>query len=386
MLWLNFIHLYQPANSPSARIKEAVEKSYLRLTQLLEDNPDLHFTANISACLLERLREDGFEELIKRWRHLISSGRLEVVGSAAYHAFLPLVPESEAIYQIKRQEELLQEILGIDVRGGGFFFPEMAYTPSLAKLVKTQGYRWIIIGEASLPDSLELNPKGAYLDANSGLQAIVRQRRFSNAYAPDLISDLLKSESSYELLITATDAELYGLRHEDPTLELEKMAALDDLQTQNISAFLDTQTSLAPVVFRAASWETNWDEDGNNPFFVWHDRSNKIQTSLWRLAKMAMALGDKYRDDKNYEWYRWHLSRGLASCSFWWASGRDFFHNFGPVAWNPDEVENGINDLLRAIRSLQDRKSLKEKVKAEKLAAAIRARLWQTHWRKFWTV
>ena len=107
---------------------------------------------------------------------------------------------------------------------------------------------------------------------------------------------------------------------------------------------------------------------------------------LWRLAKMAMALGDKYRDDSNYEWYRWHLSRGLASCSFWWASGRDFFHNFGPVAWNPDEVENGINDLLRAIRSLQDRRSLEEKIKAEKLAAAIRARLWQKHWRKFWTV
>lgn len=386
MLWLNFIHLYQPANSPAERINEAVQKSYLRLTRLLEENPDLRFTANISACLLERLRDGGFDELLERWRRLISSGRLEVVGSAAYHAFLPLVPESEAIYQIKRQEELSQEILGADIRGGGFFLPEMAYTPALAGLVKAQGYRWIIIGEASLPDGLELNSKGAYLDANSGLQVIVRQRRFSNAYAPDIIGNLFKAEPAHELLITATDAELYGLRHEDPTAELEKMAALDDLQTQNISAFLDTQTSLAPVVFRAASWETDWGEDGNNPFFVWHDRNNKIQMLLWRLAKMAMALGDKYRDDSNYEWYRWHLSRGLASCSFWWASGRDFFHNFGPVAWNPDEVENGINDLLRAIRSLQDRRSLEEKIKAEKLAAAIRARLWQKHWRKFWTV
>jgi predicted glycosyl hydrolase (DUF1957 family) len=93
----------------------------------------------------------------------------------------------------------------------------MAYTPALAKLVKAQGYRWIIIDEASLPHLLERNPNGAYLDANSGLQAIVRQRRFSNAYAPDIIGDLLESEVAHELLITATDAELYGLRHEDPT-------------------------------------------------------------------------------------------------------------------------------------------------------------------------
>jgi len=55
------------------------------------------------------------------------------------------------------------------------------------------------------------------------------------------------------------------------------------------------------------------------------------------------------------------------------------------VAWNPDEVENGINDLLRAIRSLQDKRSLKEKIKAENLVSTIRARLWQRHWRQFWT-
>lgn len=386
MLWLNFIHLYQPANSPAERISEAVDKSYLRLTQLLESNPDLYFTANISACLLERLQEGGFDDLLERWRRLIVSGRLELVGSAAYHAFLPLVPEREVIYQIKRQEELLKEILNIDVSGGGFFLPEMAYTPALAKLIKEQGYRWIIIGEASLPEGLDSNPNGTYLDANSGLQVIVRQRIFSNAYAPDVIGELLKTNPIPDLLITATDAELYGLRHEDPSLELEKIAALKNLQTQNISAFLDTQKSLASVVFRSASWETNWSEDKNLPFAVWHDPKNKIQSRLWRLARMAIEAGDKYHDDKNYEWYRWHLSRGLASCSFWWASGRDFFHNFGPIAWNPDEVENGINDLIRAVRSLQDKRSLREKLKAERLASLIRRDLWQKHWRKFWTI
>ena len=141
MLWINFFHLYQPANSPIERIKEAVDKSYARLTRLMLEHPQLKFTANISGCLLERLQEAGYIEIINDWKALVKSGRLELVGSAAYHAFLPFVSEEEVRYQIKRQEELSLEVLGVDIKGGGFFFPEMAYTPALAKLVKSLGYK-----------------------------------------------------------------------------------------------------------------------------------------------------------------------------------------------------------------------------------------------------
>lgn len=382
MLWLNFIHLYQPANSQSARIKEAVDKSYLRLTRLLEEHEDLHFTANISACLLERLREDGFDDLLTRWRKLIAAGRLELVGSAAYHAFLPLLPEKEIIYQIKRQEEITLDILGVNIKGAGFFLPEMAYSPALAKLIKSLGYDWLILDEASLPPSNFNNVGSAYVDENSNLKVVVRQRALSNAYAPDLIQGLMEQVNSPALLVTATDAELYGLRHEDPTAELEKMAGLTGLHSETISVFL-AKANLVPIKFRSASWETDWKEDNNQPYFVWHDRRNRLQLDLWRLVKIVMAAGDKYPADANFTWYRWHLDRGLASCVFWWASGRDFFHNFGPMAWNPDEVENGLNDLVRAVRSLEDKGSRKEKIIVEKLVADIRCRLWQKHWQKY---
>ncbi len=382
MLWLNFIHLYQPANSHSERIKEATDKSYLRLTRLLEEHEDLHFTANISACLLERLRDEGYGDLLKRWQKLISAGRLELVGSAAYHAFLPLLPETETIHQIKRQEEITLDILGVNIKGGGFFLPEMAYTPALAKLVKGLGYDWLILDEASLPaDSLN-NTGSAYLDENSKLKVVVRQRDLSNAYAPDLIQGLMEQVDAPKLLVTATDAELYGLRHEDPTAELEKMAGLHGLDSETISVFL-AKANLVSAKFRSASWETNWQEDNNQPFFVWHDRRNRLQLDLWKLVNIVIAAGNKYADDKNFSWYRWHLDRGLASCVFWWASGRDFFHNFGPKAWNPDEVENGLNDLVRAVRSLEDEGSRKEKIIVEKLVADIRWRLWRKHWQKY---
>lgn len=380
MLWLNFLHFYQPANSPSYRIQEAVDKSYLRLVNLLKENPKLKFTANISACLLERLKEEGYTDVLESFSRFVKSGQLELVGSAAYHSFLPFLPNEEIKYQIKRQEEITQEILGIDLRGGGFFFPEMAYTPKLAKMIKDLGYTWTIVDEASI---MSANYEAAVIDANSGLKALIRNRAFSNAYAPDLVNSELNNNLP-KLMVTATDSELYGLRHEDPTGELEKMIKLSFLESNTISEFLAQQKDLKKVKLLAASWETNQKLDGRHPFIIWRNPKNRIQKDLWRLADLAIKAGQEFKEDNNYYWYRWHLNRGLASCMFWWASGTDFSHNFGPIAWNPDEVEAGLNDLLKAVRSLDDTESRAYKLKTEKIANRIKRLLWQEHWRKYW--
>jgi predicted glycosyl hydrolase (DUF1957 family) len=383
MLWINFLHLYQPANSSLERIQEAVEKSYARLIRLMEEHSHLNFTANISACLLDRLRDEGYIDILNSLKALVKSGRLELVGSAAYHAFLPYLPESEIIYQIKKQEKLTLEILNVDVKGGGFFLPEMAYTPALARLVKKMGYKWLILDEASLAPTLN-NQQIAYIDSNSGLSVIVRQRECSNTYVPDLINNLLLEDKLPNIIVTATDAELYGLRHEDPTAELEKMVKIKNLETTTITNYLNNSDKLSKLKFQTASWETNWQFDKGQPFVIWREKGNKTQSLLWDLAKLAIKAEQKFKNDSNYTWCRWHLDRGLASCAFWWASGRNFSHNFGPVAWNPDEVENGINDLLHSVRSLESEGSLKYKIKAEKLATKIKKSLWLRHWSKHW--
>ncbi|MDX9778870.1 MAG: hypothetical protein RBT30_01410 [Patescibacteria group bacterium] len=380
MLWINFLHLYQPANSPSYRIKEAVEKSYWRITDVLEKHHNLHFTFNISACLLERLRDEGYGDLLQRWKLLIQSGRLELVGSAAYHAFLPFLPESEVDYQITRQEEIIKEILGVDVKGGGFFLPEMAYTPALAKLIKKRGYSWLILDEASLVSKKYIP---VAIDENSGLKVVIRERLFSNTYLPDLINQTDETNLA-SVIITATDAELYGLRHEDPEQELEKMLSLKNLSTQSVSVFLAAQSELKTVTLKAASWESDLESNAQAPFIIWRNPKNKIQTDLWLLAELALELGQGAQKDKNYYWYRWHLDRGLASCMFWWASAKDFSHNFGPIAWSPDEVEAGLNDLIRSIRALASASSLKYKLKTEKIANRLRYNLWRRHWQKHW--
>jgi hypothetical protein len=149
------------------------------------------------------------------------------------------------------------------------------------------------------------------------------------------------------------------------------------------SEFCDSGITFEEAELRSSSWESDEQElSANTPFVIWKQKGNNIHSYLWKLADLAQEAGRRFPDDHNRESFLWHLSRGLASCMFWWASGHDFSRHFGPVAWSPDEVQRGLNDLIRAIRSIADKKSVKIKNKAEKLNALIIKELWLAHWRR----
>lgn len=398
MIWINFLHLYQPANADFANIQEALDKSYWRLIRLLEENPDLKFTLNITGCLLERLAEEGETEFARRLNLLLKKGQIELTGSAAYHAFLPLLPEEEIIWQIKENEKILKKNFGRNIKLKGFFLPEMAYSPAVAQIIKKMGYDWLILDEIAFRGTGKRRPKfdRHYIDKASGLKVVFRDRKLSSAYAPDslkLIVQKVKEERKKGNLqntlyfLTATDSELYGLRHEDPTAELENIVKVQEIDTATVSAFikLNKKDKKEIIKIHPSSWETSVaDMKSKQPFRLWLDKKNKIQVSLWKMTYLCIEAGKKFRRDPNYKWYRWHFSRGSASCSFWWASAHDFSYIFGPYAWNPDVIEKGLEDLVRSVRSLSSHKSRAYKLAVEKYYIKIKSLIWEEHWRKHW--
>lgn len=402
MLWLNFLHFYQPANAETYNIRKALDKSYFRLLRLMEEHPNLKMTLNVSGCLLDRLADEKETAFLDRLKFLVKKGRVELVGSAYYHGFLPLLPEDEVVRQIKLNEKALRRHFGQKFRPKGFFLPELAYSPAIAKTVKHLGYDWILVdeiaygGPARRPDFKQL-----YIDEASGLRVIFRNREFSSAYPPDKLLPLARNlalakikvkpvgsqDDEEPLFITATDAELYGLRHEDPTAEIEKIAKTKELKTMTMSAFLREKAKKPgkKISLSSSSWESSPSEvRTGRPYRLWLDRDNKIQVWLWKLADLSLGLGRKYSHDKNYYWHRWHLGRGLASCTFWWASAHDFKPVFGPYAWSPDDIERGLEDLIRSVRSFYDPKTKKAKLEAENYYLKIKRLIWEEHWKKHW--
>lgn len=398
MLWLSFLHFYQPANTEPYNIHKALDKSYWRLIRLLEEHPNLKMTFNISGCLLERLAEEKQTAFIDRLRALAKRGQVELVSSASHHGFLPLLPAEEIVRQIKTNEKILRKYFGKNFKPSGFFLPEMAYSPDVAQIIKRLGYEWLILDEIAFSGVQKARPdfSRVYSDAASGLKIIFRNRELSTAYPPDKLWPIFKAGAKLpdkvktpdgEIFLTATDAELYGLRHEDPTGEIEKIVKIKSLKTQTLSRFiaLASKRKILPAALHPSSWESTAQEiRAGRPYSLWFDKKNDIQVYLWRLAYLSLNLGARFKKDKNYYWHRWHLVRGLASCTFWWASARDFKPVFGPYAWSPDDIERGLEDLIRSIRSLNDPKTKKTKLAAEKYYLKIKKMIWEEHWKKHW--
>ena len=174
MLWLNFLHFYQPANIEDYKIKAALDKSYWRLIRLVEEHQNLKMTFNLSGCLLERLAEMKEDSFLRRLKNLVASGQIELTSSAAYHGFLPLLPEAEVISQIKINETILKKHFGAAFKKAGFFLPEMAYSLKVAKIIKSLGYRWLILDEAACGEGFkkDFNFNHVYIDKNSGLKIV----------------------------------------------------------------------------------------------------------------------------------------------------------------------------------------------------------------------
>ena len=384
MKWINFLHLYQPVNTDSYNIEEANEKSYKRILRALEENGNIKFTLNVAGCLILRWEEMGENDLIRRLFDLVKKGQVELTGTAMYHPILPLMPKEEVVRQIKENEKILKKYLGENYKPNGFFLPEMAYNHEVANIVKELGYQWIIVDEIIHEGRLgQLDTSKVYKDESSALILVVRARTESNTYVPQKITKLLKEENQ-EIIVTASDGELYGLRHIDHTGVFEKLLKKDNLKTETISEFISGQNNIEQIKTVAGNWNSSEKEIAEGqPFFVWHNKKNKIQMRLWQMQKIVYAEVYKNEEDENFYWARWHLVRGLISCNYWWASEKDF-ELFSGVTWNPDEIERGINDLTRAIRSLDNKESRKVKIKIEKMAADIRYQVWKKHWQLYW--
>lgn len=382
--WINLLHFYQPPTADNETVIEAAEKSYKRIIGALRRRGQIKFTINLTGCLLERLENLGYVELINDLKTMYLGGQIELTGSAAFHPILALLPDREIIRQIKINEEILKKYFGQKFKARGFFIPEAAYGIRLAKIIKKLNYRWIMLDEISAgPKTKPLDFSRLYLDKNSGLKILFRQRQNSKKYAPRLIFELM-SEPAAETVITATDAELYGLRHKDFSGTFEKLLNNWRIKTLTAEEYLTGLSQPEKIALRASSWESTEKELKNNlPYFLWHNKKNKIQTKLWQLAGAAITNVNKYPNDQNYFWSRRHLDRGLASCTFWWASAHDF-GLYGPPAWNPDEIEKGAGELVKSIRSFSDPATKPTKIKAEKLYIKIKQLIWHKHWHYYW--
>lgn len=376
IIWVNFLHMYQPPVQERGVWGQVAIESYDYLFTLLEKYPRFTFSLSISGSLLEQM-EIFRPDLLARLQRLASRRRIELVATAKHHHLLPLLPRAEAARQIAENALTLKKYFPkVPIRG--FFLPEMAFDSKTARLVAQAGYQWLILDP--LHSKVHKSGSGVYGLKGLHLKILFRNREISRAYPPRFIYKCLKHDPSPFTLVSASDAETYGHFHKDRQGFIEKILVNQHLKVYTVSQYLSTIKKISSVALRPASWESQPRELAAENFYsLWQDPKNNIHRALWDLAYYAINLLKKYRRDKNCFWARRHLDYGLSSCTFWWASRRRP-SPFAPLTWNPDMVDRGAEELVRSVRSLTQARAA-EKIRAEKMYLQIKKVLWWSHWR-----
>ena len=352
MFWSNFLHIYQPINQIPDILERIVNESYRPLIKGLKENKKIKLNLNISACLTKRLMKDGYQDVVFDLRKLAERGQIEFTDSAAYHAFLPFLPESEIKRQIKLNQKINKKYFGKVYQPKGFFSPEMAYTKKIGQIVRQMGYQWIILDEIAFNGKLGEGDWFHFYEIKEapGLKVFFKNRRISNLIVNAIsrsVSSLKKEigplykENIY--LLTAMDGETFG--HHRPGLqklffEILSSSSWRKIFISEIPKFIKYKNKISPLDSTWSIEEKDLKE--RKPFKLWS--GNPLQKLQWQFSyfviKIIKALDHETSD---YKKARKKLDAALESCQYWWAS---------KYWWSLEIIKQGAYELKEIITDL----------------------------------
>jgi len=369
MKWACFLHIYQPPNHAKDVLERIVNESYRPIFQGLKTIPKAKIILNINAILTEQLYSNGYKDVIEDMIYLAKRGQVEFTGSAKYHAFIPLVPKSEAVRQVKLNDLSNKKYFGDLYKPLGFFSPEMSYSPKVAEVAEELGFKWVILDEIAYNGRLdEIHFDRLYKIEGFDVLAFFREKRMSNLIMGAIvrdskrISDAILKENSNRYLLTAMDGETFGHHRVGLDKVLLEILAHPKIETVTISELSKMYGKVENVKPKDSTWASSEKDilEGNS-FNLWFDKNNEIHKKEWELTDIAVRTvnDSKYKvsglelgtsiseDPKNY----WIKARGLLdsalhSCHYWWASANPW--------WSIEMIEEGVFNLWQCVLAVPD--------------------------------
>ena len=400
MYWANLLHIYQPPEQKKEIIDQVVKESYNKILAILKSNSKTKISLNICASLTEQLNKYGYHNVINNINELVQKGQIELLGSAAYHPILPLLPNTEIVRQIRLNEDINHKYFGKswEHRPKGFFLPEMAYSKKVGLIIQSIGYKWIVLDEVAYCEQSKNKQKsshnllshkqnrqaGCY---NGGLRQVsfnkyykiknlkivFRNRRMSMLFfgkwldsTDKFFSAIKKDNRSSKFLITAFDGENIGHHYKHLAFLWQKILNNSTIHTLTYSEYLDMlkYSPFIKVNPLASSWSTEKEDlEKRIPYPLWKDTHNKLHQYQWQITNLFVKLINKCQNNINYKKARSILDKALSSDQYWWASSRPW--------WGPSMIKQGLYRFLKIMRLLKNNISFKKQAKIKELSQKI---------------
>jgi hypothetical protein len=361
MIWVNFLHIYQPWNQSDEILERVVNESYRPLFKGLLMIPNLKINLNISGVLTELLMKKGYSDVVDNIKKLAQSRRLEFTETAKYHPLLPFLKKDAISRQIIENYKTNKKYFGKTYLPACFFPPEMAYNSKVGKVISQMDYKMIILDEISYNGGINEPPRDQLfkIQGESNLIIVFRERRVSNCIMSAIVRnkkdflDLIKDDLNKNIyLCTAMDGETFG--HHRPELEKALFKILSSNRPKQIflselPKYFKAENKIKPI---EATWASSRDDiEKGVQFFSWRNPKNKVHQFQWKFLNYLLQLLSKKKCSKKIQE---KIDNAMASDQFFWASGEPW--------WSIEMIEKGAWTLLEALKSLPSLTKSNQKV------------------------
>ncbi|MBL7053820.1 hypothetical protein ISS06_01275 [Patescibacteria group bacterium] len=361
MNWVNLLHIYQPFWQTREILDKVVEQSYKKILFVLENNSSTKVNINICAGLTEQLIVNGYDEIVDRLKKLAIKGQIEFVDSAKYHPILPLLPTKEIIRQIKLNNSFNKKYFGKTYNPTGFFLPELAYSKKTARIIKSLGYKWIILDEIAYNNSFgevcfdqQYFLRDFFDKQHQPFKIIFRNRGLSLLFFHKWLDSVEKfwqavnqDIRSSEFLVTAFDGESLG-HHQAILIDVWENILKDNrIKTIFFSEYLKqlNNKQVNKIVPIKSSWSTEIDDiKKDRPYPLWDNNQNKLHQLQWKITYLVLNIVKNSRDNPNHKQARDMLDKALHSDQYWWASANPW--------WSKSPIKKGLNQFEEIIKLL----------------------------------
>lgn len=312
---------------------------------------------SLSGTLLETLASPGFQERVYGivkcgdllW-HLQNQRLFSILGTAYYHAVLPLIPRADWEQQLARWLGIGRHLFWRE-RFAGFWPPEMGFTMELIPRLKRLGYRYVLVDsryvEPLKPMRWEQVRYRPHVARHGGeeIVVVVRDRELSDAQEsgadhgwfmhevhertkwcdfPPLVTTCSDGENGGWFRNVSDKGNFWGVLYR-PLLEWARRGQTE-IQPTFIEEYLDRFGATGEVTVRPGAWNTGWHHGEG---FVQWTGSPAQREALHRVAVTSQALHDLRRRARALHQptpelegllaeAEWRLLRAQTSCNFFW--------------------------------------------------------------------
>lgn len=356
------IHNHQPVGNFPHVFQWAYEQCYRPFLDVLEKHKGIRLSIHHSGPLLDWL-EQHQPEYLNRISALVEAGRLEIIGGGYYEPLMPVIPEVDAVGQIRTMSRYAEGRFG--QTPGGLWLTERVWEPHLASVLHRSGVRYTVVDDSHFIQA-GLNQAelfGYYVTEDQGLPLAVfpidKQLRYLIPFEqPKNAIDYLKSVASLcpgAGITFADDGEKFGVwpgTHEWVYGEgyLEKLFALieknsDWIRLLTFSEYLEQFPSRGRIYLPTCSYEemgewtlppqTQREYDAfveklrssgtyeeYRPFVrggYWRNFLSKYSESNWMHKRMlrVSALVSNAKPGRATDAARIDLWKGQCNCAYW---------------------------------------------------------------------